>query len=89
MPAIDVVDLCKDYGPVRAVDGVTFAVEPGELVGFLGPNGAGKSTVMRILTTVLPASRGVARLAGFDVMNDSMNVRRTAPVGRYCKIAFG
>src|SRR5262245_32154160 len=76
MPAIDVVDLCKDYGPVRAVDGVTFSVEPGELVGFLGPNGAGKSTVMRILTTVLPATRGVARLAGFDVMNESLDVRR-------------
>jgi ABC-2 type transport system ATP-binding protein len=75
-PAIDVTDLSKDYGPVRAVDDVTFTVEPGELVGFLGPNGAGKSTVMRILTTVLPASRGVARLAGFDVMTDSMDVRR-------------
>src|SRR5262245_6940745 len=75
-PAIAVTELTKDYGPVRAVDEVTFSVEPGELVGFLGPNGAGKSTVMRILTTVLPASSGVARLAGFDVMNESMDVRR-------------
>ncbi len=74
--AIEVLELSKDYGPVKAVDAVSFAVEPGELVGFLGPNGAGKSTVMRILTTVLPASRGYARLAGFDVMTESMDVRR-------------
>ena len=75
-PAIDVTNLTKNYGPVLAVDDVSFQVQPGELVGFLGPNGAGKSTCMRILTTWLPASSGFARLAGFDVMYDSMEVRK-------------
>jgi ABC-2 type transport system ATP-binding protein len=77
MPAaIDVHELSKFYGPVAAVDRVTFAVEPGELVGFLGPNGAGKSTVMRILTTVIPASLGTATIAGFDVMTQADEVRK-------------
>jgi gliding motility-associated transport system ATP-binding protein len=75
-PAIQVDDLCKSYGPVLAVDHVHFQVAPGELVGFLGPNGAGKSTTMRILTTFLPASSGVARILGYDVMADSMEVRQ-------------
>lgn len=75
-PAIDVQNLTKSYGPVLAVDDVSFRVAPGELVGFLGPNGAGKSTCMRVLTTWLPASRGYARLAGFDVMYQSMEVRK-------------
>ena len=74
-PAIRVQNLTKNYGPVLAVDRVSFEVKPGELVGFLGPNGAGKSTCMRILTTFLPASSGYAWLAGFDVMYQSMEVR--------------
>jgi ABC-2 type transport system ATP-binding protein len=74
-PAIQVDNLSKNYGPVWAVNNVSFRVEPGELVGFLGPNGAGKSTTMRILTTYLPASSGFARVAGYDVMNNSMEVR--------------
>ena len=75
-PAIDVRNLCKNYGPVQAVDDVTFQVAPGELVGFLGPNGAGKSTCMRILTTWLPASSGYAYLSGYDVMYQPTEVRR-------------
>lgn len=75
-PAIQVRDLSKFYGPVAAVDRVSFSVMPGELVGFLGPNGAGKSTVMRILTTFLPASLGTARLAGHDVMYEADEVRK-------------
>ena len=75
-PAIDVQHLTKHYGPVLAVDDVSFQVRAGELVGFLGPNGAGKSTCMRILTTWLPASSGYAWLAGFDVMYQSMEVRK-------------
>jgi len=75
-PAIDVQNLTKRYGPVLAVDNISFQVQPGELVGFLGPNGAGKSTSMRILTTWQPASSGYARLAGFDVMYESMEVRQ-------------
>src|SRR5205809_5137559 len=75
-PAINVQNLSKNYGPVQAVDDVTFQVARGELVGFLGPNGAGKSTCMRILTTWLPASSGYAWLSGFDVMYQSMEVRK-------------
>lgn len=75
-PAINVQNLTKSYGSVLAVDNVTFQVQPGELVGFLGPNGAGKSTCMRILTTWLPASSGYAWIAGYDVMYESMEVRR-------------
>jgi len=74
--AIEVENLCKSFGAVVAVDDVNFSIKPGELVGFLGPNGAGKSTTMRILTTWLPASSGVARVGGFDTMSQSMDVRR-------------
>ena len=74
--AISVQNLTKNYGPVLAVNNVSFEVQPGELVGFLGPNGAGKSTSMRILTTWLPASSGYAWLAGYDVMYQSMDVRQ-------------
>lgn len=75
-PAIQVTNLTKNYGSVLAVDDISFEVKAGELVGFLGPNGAGKSTTMRILTTFLPASRGYASVAGFDVMYQSMEVRQ-------------
>lgn len=74
-PAIRVDHLVKKYGPVVAVDRIHFEVSPGELVGFLGPNGAGKTTTMRILTTFLPATSGIATVCGFDVMTDSMKVR--------------
>ncbi len=74
-PAIQVENLSKNYGPVLAVNDISFQVQPGELVGFLGPNGAGKSTTMRILTTYLPASSGYAWVAGYDVMYQSMQVR--------------
>ena len=74
-PTIQVDNLSKHYGQVVAVDRIKFEVAPGELVGFLGPNGAGKSTTMRILTTFLPATSGIAYVGGFDVMSDSMEVR--------------
>jgi ABC-2 type transport system ATP-binding protein len=74
--AIEVQNLCKNYGAIAAVDSVNFTVQPGELVGFLGLNGAGKSTTIKILTTYLPASRGVAKVAGYDVMYESLQVRR-------------
>ncbi len=68
--------LTKYFGPVLAVDNISFQVDKGEIVGFLGPNGAGKTTTMRILTTYLPATSGIARVAGFDVMTQSIDVRR-------------
>jgi ABC-2 type transport system ATP-binding protein len=73
---INVDRLSKDFGPVMAVQNVSFNVEANEIVGLLGNNGAGKTTIMRILTTFLAPSRGSARVAGFDVVNDSMEVRR-------------
>jgi len=66
----------KYFGPVLALDEVSFEVDKGQIVGFLGLNGAGKTTTMRILTTYLPATSGVARVAGFDVMSQSMDVRK-------------
>ena len=73
---IEVEGLTKQYGAVRAVDNISFKVEKGEILGFLGPNGAGKTTTMRILTGFLPASGGTARVAGFDVFEQSLEVRK-------------
>ncbi len=73
---IQVEHLSKFFGPVMAVNDVTFTVEKGEIVGLLGNNGAGKTTIMRILTTYLPATSGIAKVDGFDVMTQSMEVRR-------------
>ena len=61
---IDVQNLTKRYGRTTAVDGISFKVEKGEILGFLGPNGAGKTTTMRILTCYLPATDGTASVAG-------------------------
>lgn len=73
---IDVEHLHKVYGSTTAIRDITFRVEPGEILGFLGPNGAGKTTTMRILTGYLPATSGTARVADFDVHQDSMAVRQ-------------
>jgi ABC-2 type transport system ATP-binding protein len=76
-PVIEVRDLVKVYGgDTRAVDGITFAVAPGELFGFLGPNGAGKTTTIRILATLLRQTSGTARVAGLDVSTQPREVRR-------------
>ncbi|MBD1910532.1 MULTISPECIES: ABC transporter ATP-binding protein [unclassified Leptolyngbya] len=73
---IEADHLSKVYGSTSAIEDVTFSVESGEILGFLGPNGAGKTTTMRILTGYLPASQGTARIAGFDVHENSMAVRQ-------------
>ncbi len=73
---IEVRKLTKWYGRVLAVDGISFDVEAGRIVGLLGPNGAGKSTTMRILTSYLPPSSGKATVDGHDVLSESMEVRR-------------
>jgi ABC-2 type transport system ATP-binding protein len=73
---ISVHNLTKYFGPIMAIDHVTFQVDRGEIVGFLGPNGAGKTTTMRILTSYLPATSGIAKVAGHDVMTESDAVRR-------------
>jgi ABC-2 type transport system ATP-binding protein len=73
---IEVEHLCKNYGSTPAIHDVTFRVEPGEILGFLGPNGAGKTTTMRILAGYLPATKGKAAIAGFDVHENSLAVRQ-------------
>ncbi|KOP28010.1 MFS transporter [Hapalosiphon sp. MRB220] len=73
---IEVDHLSKTYGSTQAITDVTFNVEPGEILGFLGPNGAGKTTTMRILAGYLPATRGTARIAGYDVHEQSLLVRQ-------------
>jgi len=73
---IEVERVSKFYGPVAAIQDVSFQVDKGEIVGFLGPNGAGKTTTMRVLTCFHPPSSGKAKVAGFDVFNDSLEVRK-------------
>ncbi len=73
---IRVQQVSRYFGNVTAVQDVSFEVEKGEIVGFLGPNAAGKTTTMRILTTYLPATSGTASVAGFDVHEQSMEVRK-------------
>lgn len=73
---IEVDRLTKYYGSQAAVRDVSFTAESGQVLGFLGPNGAGKTTTMRILTGYMPASSGTARVAGFDVFEQSHEVRR-------------
>jgi ABC-2 type transport system ATP-binding protein len=73
---ISVAHLTRTFGPFVALDDVSFTIERGEVVGVLGPNGAGKTTTLRILAGYLPASSGSARVAGFDVLRESLEVRR-------------
>lgn len=73
---IKVSGLTKDYGARRALNNVSFDAYQGEIVGFLGPNGAGKTTTMRILTGYMPPSDGEAVVAGYDVVEDSLEVRK-------------
>ena len=73
---IEVSELTKRYPGRTAVNGISFTVGRGEVVGFLGPNGAGKSTTMRMLAAFLPGTSGTARVAGFDVFHEPDEVRR-------------
>lgn len=73
---IEVQNLTKRYGRFIALDAISFSARQGEIVGFLGPNGAGKTTTMRILTGYMPPTEGTARVAGCDVVEDSLEMRR-------------
>jgi len=73
---IEVRELVKDYGGIRAVDHISFRVEPGQVLGFLGPNGAGKSTTMKIITGFIPATEGSVLVGGKDVREDPIPARR-------------
>jgi len=73
---IEVQNLMRSYGRDPVIEKVSFAVQKGEITGFLGPNGSGKTTTMRILTGYMPMTRGLARVAGYDVYTQSLEVRR-------------
>src|SRR5256714_1035629 len=80
MNAIDVRSIVKKFGDFTAVDGISFAVEEGEIFGLLGPNGAGKSTLIRMLVTLLPPTAGTALVGGFDIIKQPDDVRRAIGV---------
>jgi ABC-2 type transport system ATP-binding protein len=73
---IEASELRKRYGEVEALRGVSFAAQPGEIVGYLGPNGAGKSTTVKILTGLVPADSGCARIGGHDIATDPLAAKR-------------
>ncbi len=75
--SIHVENITKNYGEQKALNKVSFTIEKGEIVGFLGPNGAGKSTMMKILTTFIPASEGVATVNGFEVEKDDIAIKKS------------
>jgi ABC-2 type transport system ATP-binding protein len=74
--AVEVSEITKKYGPITAVDNVSFDVIEDEIFGFLGPNGAGKTTLVRMLTTLVKPTSGIARVAGYDVVKKPDSVRR-------------
>ena len=74
--AVVVENLVKEFGKVRALDGVSFTVEEGEVFGLIGPNGAGKTTTLRILATLLVRTRGVVKIFGYDVVREAGKVRK-------------
>ncbi|MCS7120960.1 MAG: ABC transporter ATP-binding protein [Nitrososphaerota archaeon] len=74
--AIDVKNLVKNFGQIRAVQGLSFAVKTGEIYGLIGPNGAGKTTTLRILATLLKPSSGSAKIFGLDVVKEAQEVRK-------------
>ena len=73
---IKIDNLVKAFGPNRAVDGISFSVERGEVLGFLGPNGAGKSTTMRMITGFMPPSSGAISIGGYDVLESPIEAKR-------------
>lgn len=74
---IEVTNLVKHYGNKKAVDGITFKIEKGEIVGFLGPNGAGKTTVMNVITGYLSATSGTAKIKGIDILENPIEAKKT------------
>jgi ABC-2 type transport system ATP-binding protein len=72
---IEIDDLAKHFGAIKAVDGVSFSVKKGEVLGFLGPNGAGKSTTMKMITGFLTPTRGTVRVCGYDVLDNPIAVK--------------
>ena len=75
-PVLETLSLTRCYGTLKAVDALSISVEAGEVFGLLGPNGAGKTTVIKMLCTLLPPTEGTARVAGYDICRQSVEVRR-------------
>ena len=73
---IEVHQLCKNYGDRQAIKDLSFKIEKGDVVGFLGPNGAGKSTTMKIITGFMAPSSGEAKVCGFDVFENPLEVKK-------------
>lgn len=73
---IEITNLSKTYGHIKAVDDISFTVEKGEILGFLGPNGAGKSTTMNIITGFLPSTAGTVKVDGYDIMESPKEVKK-------------
>ena len=73
---IEVSEITKYYGDFPAVTNLSFKVDQGEILGFLGPNGAGKSTTMKMLTGFMPPTDGTIQIAGFDIVEQSINARK-------------
>src|SRR5579859_694027 len=85
--AVEAVALEKSYGTVRVLDGVDIRMPQGSVLALLGPNGAGKTTTVRILSTLIRADAGAARVAGFDVASERAQVRRRISVtGQYAAV---
>jgi ABC-2 type transport system ATP-binding protein len=76
MPVLETESLTRRFGDLIAVDNLSISVESGEVFGLLGPNGAGKTTAIKMLTTLLRPTSGSARVCGFDILKQSMDVRR-------------
>lgn len=74
-PSIEVQNIAYNYGDLRAVKGISFDVQPGEILGFLGPNGAGKSTTIKMLTGQLTPKSGAARILGRDITKDDPEIQ--------------
>lgn len=74
--AIEIIDLIKDFGKIRAVDGTSFDVSEGEIFGLIGPNGAGKTTILRIISTLLQVTFGEVKVFDYDVTKDASEVRK-------------
>ena len=73
---IEIQNLTKEYGKIKAVDNISFSVEKGEILGFLGPNGAGKSTTMNILTGYISSTSGTVKVAGHDILENPVEVKK-------------
>src|SRR5690349_24401892 len=86
--AIDATGLVKNFGQLRAVDGIDLEVRQGEIFGVLGPNGAGRTTAIRVLATLLPIDAGQARGLGVDAVREPHRVRQlVAATGQYASVA--